>query len=381
MIFGIGGTGLQSISNYRPAIVAKTSAIEQEIKNAISTFTVKVTNTDTTRPRFLPDEFTDIIISRDTMLEFAVKSGKIVFTKIDTVFQRTFIYRMDLDGSNVTQLLLPSEILDTVQGIPRPKGLGSEPSWSPDGKKIIYSESLGPDESHIVMMNENGSYKKNLTPVGGYCIRPRWSPQGDRLLYLRGTNLGAIISVSIVDTIGNSFDIKLSPESRVFGGDSVYYDISMVQWHADGKSLYVWGSVGVQPIITGVKGDIFLMNISTGQVFQRLTFSKVIDEKELEINPKVTSIIFSRGPYTSERRIFLMNLTDSLATPISTGISDGLPRWSNDGKLVIFIKIENIFDPIFSTRIYLVNPNMPLKERRVSPLEASDASIFIYANP
>lgn len=102
--------------------------------------------------------------------------GKLVFVMSDTIglddwgrpVPGSAIFRMNLDGTALTRLTLRREILDTFQNRPRIRCSAGEPRWSRDGKKIIYSESLGPDESHIVMMNEDGSHKKALTPVGGW---------------------------------------------------------------------------------------------------------------------------------------------------------------------------------------------------------------------
>ena len=315
--------------------------------------------------------------------------GKIVFTMLDTLGVDHFgepatgsvIFRMNLDGTRLTRLTLRGEILDTFQNRPRIRGSAMEPRWSQDGKKIVYSESLGPDESHIVMMNEDGSNKKVLTPVGGYCIRPKWSPKGDRILYLRGTYIGAIIATSIVDTNGNSVDvIDQRDQGLTYEGDSVFINpISGKDWAGDNNYLYIVGSVGKRYGEPGYSQaiEIFRLEIITKKLVQRMTRNS-IDESGCEISPTGTQIVFFQGPYQTDRKIYLMSVTDFVATPITTGKSDQWPRWSNDGKLIVYTKDVNDDPYTVEERIYLVNPTEPFKETRVSSLYAGQPDLFVY---
>ena len=315
------------------------------------------------------------------------QSGKIVFVVLDTGTYRSNIYQMDLKGENVKQLTFANEILDTTDfpSAGRIRGSASEPRWSPDGKKIVYSESQGPDESHIVIMNEDGSSKKTLTNVGAYCIRPRWNPQGDRILYLRGTYSGAIIATSIVDTNGvyyggSSFDIHIAPDSRVFEDDSIWYDTGDSQWYLDGQHLYVWGNIGGFPSIPvcgeNTNGEIFLLEIATGKVVSRLTHNRV-DECGFEMSPAGTQLLVVRGLYQTNRKIYLMHLDDPSLSAITTGKNDNLPRWSNDGSIIVFAKDINDDPYVENRKIFLVNPNQPLKETQVSSLKGDQPDIFI----
>ncbi len=305
--------------------------------------------------------------------------GFIVFVKTDTIYHCSFIYKMRLDGSEPTQLSFPDETLD-VSGPPgsgRFRGFASEPRWSPDGSKIVYSESQGPDESHIVVMNSDGSGKRTITPVGGYAIRPRWSPTGDKILCFRGA-LGAIFATTIIDTNGRWFDVKISPKSKVFEGDSMFYNLCDVQWHPDGLHLYIWG---IPVRREGATGEIFLLNISTGEVVKRVTRNK-IDERGFEISPKNGDILIFLGPYQIDRKIYLLRSEDQYNTmqAITSGRNDDCPHWSNDGSLVVFTKDENDDPYNQSIRIYIVDPYKPGSERRVSPIMGYDPDIFITSN-
>jgi len=55
-----------------------------------------------------------------------------------------------------------------------------EPSWSPKGDKIVYSSQRGGD-SELVIMNSDGSEKQILTDNDVYDAWPAWSPDGEKI--------------------------------------------------------------------------------------------------------------------------------------------------------------------------------------------------------
>jgi TolB protein len=50
-----------------------------------------------------------------------------------------------------------------------------DPSWSPDGRYIIFSSSRE-GEYHLYMMNANGQNQRRITFLKGEQTSPAWSP-------------------------------------------------------------------------------------------------------------------------------------------------------------------------------------------------------------
>ncbi len=59
------------------------------------------------------------------------------------------------------------------------------PRWSPDGKKILFQTS-----KHICLINADGTAEEDVTFGGGVQHQAQFSPDGTRMIYVRGNNSG-----------------------------------------------------------------------------------------------------------------------------------------------------------------------------------------------
>lgn len=72
-----------------------------------------------------------------------------------------------------------------------------EPSWSPDGTKIVYGRSGGDptDSPDIWVMNSDGSNQRALVATADYDHRPAWSPDGEEIAFMRQLNNMEIVVI------------------------------------------------------------------------------------------------------------------------------------------------------------------------------------------
>jgi Tol biopolymer transport system component len=100
-------------------------------------------------------------------LQAPTVAGTLVFAKVvDAAIPNYDIYRVNSDGTGLRRL---------TDG----PGVEEHPSWSPDGKRIVYSDY---EKGTLWIMNADGSGKVEL----GEGSAPHWSPDGRQIVYSPG---------------------------------------------------------------------------------------------------------------------------------------------------------------------------------------------------
>ncbi|MXV77216.1 hypothetical protein F4083_09465 [Candidatus Poribacteria bacterium] len=96
--------------------------------------------------------------------------AKILFVSEDPLTDRSFLYVMDDDGSNVTRL--------------SHQDLSRFPRWSPDGKQIVFYRRTekNSSKSNIFIMNAEGRYLRQLT-FSNNNNHPSFSPDGKSIVF------------------------------------------------------------------------------------------------------------------------------------------------------------------------------------------------------
>lgn len=298
-----------------------------------------------------------------------IEESRIVFSHLTPLQDSLIISKMSADGTGLVPLSFSKE----NPGEPDDRFFETM-RWSPDGRHIVFVGITGPDEGHLVLIDSSGTRRRVLTPVGEFVLFPRWSPKGDRILYLRGS-FGAIFNRSIVDTLGNSIDLHLDPDSRVFEGDSVFYDLSGAQWLPDGDHLAVVGTIGKRqddPTIMPEEVEIFRLEVSTGRVVERLTHNQ-IDERGFLLSPDGQRLVVVRRFVARDQRLYVMELDGAVLIPVTPGPSDGSPRWADDGRHLLYIKSQDLRS---SGTLRLVDTMDPERNVEVFPGRVFDLDIF-----
>ena len=193
------------------------------------------------------------------------------------------IYVMNDDGSQVRRLT-NDPLYNT------------SPRWSPDGRTIafdidLHSAGAGKRQQYdLFIMNADGSNQRNLTQHPALDIKPSWSPDGHRLAFV-STRTRNIWEIYMMDIASGKVE-QLTDSTKVDG-----YATSP-SWSPDGKHI------AYELAMAGKGRDIYIMNA---------------DGKNARP---------------------LSNRKEQLARENSL-ILRYAPRWSPDGKRILYIETEH----------------------------------------
>ncbi len=88
-----------------------------------------------------------------------------------------------------------------------------EPSWAPDGKKLVFS-SARTGHPMIYVVDINSKIANQLTFAGQYNASPAWSPRGDKILFAAQRTGEGNFDVYMIDPDGNNLTRMTAGEGR-----------------------------------------------------------------------------------------------------------------------------------------------------------------------
>ncbi len=265
-----------------------------------------------------------------------VVDGKVVFTRPDSLGGNRQVFRVNIDGSELTQLTFDS-LSFYIQS----------PRWSPDGSKIAYIRGLGTHSSQVMIMNSDGSNLRGISETLFESQKPNWSPDGSKVVYEQFIESNVVPEIFYADTA--SEDGSLTRRLTNLNGSA-----TNPQWSGNGRFIYFQSSSLANSMDIS-KGHFFSVEIGTGNI-RLFTTNAIDDETDGHISPDGTQIIFSAGEYNVNHRIFKTDIHLSYIDTLTGVPQNDRPRWSNDGRKIIFIKDEDPSQWHVFYNIYIMDP-------------------------
>ena len=244
------------------------------------------------------------------------------------------IYTMRPDGSDIVRLT-------------KNKYNDSWPRWSPDGNKIIFvSDRNG--NSEIYIMNRDGSAQLRMTENSFEDICPTWSPDGSMIAFCtrRYNNGGTEIvrrNVSSGSTWGLNFTrLTYSKDYHSSNADD------FISWSPNGK----W--IAFESDRDRDDPEIYLINAVDGSNAKRLTYTRALDEvPSWSMDSK--NILFSSDmsglPHNGNYEIYKMdNNGRNLKRLTDIPGQDTYPSMSPDNKHIVFESWQNGYPELYKMK-------------------------------
>jgi TolB protein len=193
---------------------------------------------------------------------------------------------------------------------------GDTPVWSPDGTRLAYATGgPGATESHLVVMNADGTHRVQVTSGSGVDRHPEWSSDGTRLVFQRGpTGFGGDIYVVDVETVATT---------RLTKGDAIDQQPT---WSPDGRHIAYASN-------RGGSSDLWIMDADGSNPNQVIT--NRTDDWWPAWSPDGSQLAFM-SDRTGDVGVYLVNVDGTnehrlVSQPVS------VPAWSPDGRTIAVV--------------------------------------------
>ena len=200
---------------------------------------------------------------------------------------------------------------------------------SPDGDEVVFAwNPHGVYDLHVVSLGDGAVRKLTACTSADRAMRPRYSPDGERIAYLRDTDGNELFHIWVVDRAGGN-------ERPLTSGRA---NREAIEWSPDGRTI-------VYRAHAAGKLGIWLLDEETGE--ERVLVEQVRDPGSDHITPDLSPdgrfVAFHAATDEDPSNVvLLMAPVDGSAPPWRLETHPGeraravLPKWSPDGTVLAF---------------------------------------------
>lgn len=238
------------------------------------------------------------------------------FSPVDGVQQ---IWEMNLDGSHKKQI---SNFSDDIESF----------SYSPDGKRILFTSRVKTDSSAQDIYKNLPKSKAMIFTDLMYRHWDSWTDYKHSHIFIADYSDGKVSNPKDI-MAGESFDAPLAP----------YYEASEISWSPDGKTIaYTCKKQAGKQYALSTNSDIYLYSVESGKT-TNITEGMPGYDRSPVFSPdgkKIAWQSMTTAGYESDKdRLMLMDLTSGVKTDITSNFDQSASNivWDENNLSVYFI--------------------------------------------
>ncbi|HSR47167.1 MAG TPA: protein kinase [Anaerolineales bacterium] len=307
----LGGAGALALGAFKPPAPSPTVNVPVVIEITSTPEPTQPPDTPTPEPTAGPEP-----TATSTRAPGLGGAGRIVFVSNREDNRTLQLWTMDTDGSDPAQLTF---------------GPGDKvhPRWSPDGQRILYSADGGNDLGlDLFVINADGTGLQNLTNSVGDDTEGRWNPRGNSIAFT-STRIGGSEVIHLMPIECPAGQPCIPGEAKAITMTGTYAPESSAAWSPDGGQLVVIAE------IRGALGRIFIGGTpGEGQRFDRR--DNIIGADDLDWSPdgKLLSFTWYQPGFNE---IYAVPVDDSTRTQrLTKTVGNKQATFSPDGLFLAF---------------------------------------------
>ncbi len=244
------------------------------------------------------------------------------------------LFTMNEDNTNLQRLTNDSYTYNSAR-------------WSPDGEKLVFISSrnkTSTEGSPIFIMDVKSG---NLTQIVDVGWAPAWSRDGRKLAYSKDPRYGGWGRIDI-----HILDLESKIETNVRANPA--FDDYVGDWSFEENVLLIWSDDTTDN--PGSDDELYFLNIEDGSVV-RLTDNEVHDTNA-RLSPDGSKIVYSTFTGT-DWDLFIMDTNGGNKRNLTNDdkVFNDSPAWSPDGTKIVFSASDGpgLGGALSIQNIYLIN--------------------------